>query len=341
MWERAPLSPYGAGPARFDPYQFAYATARSSIVGKKLGLRGQIAGLGLGAASLAFFKPPMPNDLVLHQNFSLLKDFVGTSLRGTIGAAVAYLEMLDMGYVWQGHWEDCVAPGYSGAHPDFVFAKPTSVCLVDAKGTTAPAHMADAMAKHEWRRQIYDNRDVALKSGGTANEGRVVATLLSEASPVELVSACGSWRKVPTRGLQAGPAPGAVASVQRANFIDAFFLVGFANLAWKMLGFRNTGPLEQTSASMVTLNGEALFVGPSRMVLSIGHESLAMHLFCRRSIVDAAMRSAARNFTLPMEVPLFESGLKSGVGNVSRPMTLVDGPDGVGAVFRPIGAFTG
>lgn len=339
-WER-PTAPYGVGPLTFDPYKFAYATARSSIVGQKIGLRGQLAGLGLGAASLAFLEFRAPSDLLLHKNFWLLKDFVGTSLRGTIGAAVAYIEMLDQGYVWQGHWEDCVASAVKGPHPDFIFANSNSVCLLDAKGTTRLPIAADSMAKSEWRRQIYPNRSVSLKGGGPANEGRVVATLLSKKNAAEMVSAIGSWNTTTSAKPPVGPSPGTVAAVQRANFIDAFFLLGFANLAWGLLGYKNHGSLHQGSASEMTLRNEAVYVGPIRMTLTINDEPWAMHPFCKKRIVDAAITSVAETGRLQVGLPVFSQGLAQTTVDGSSPITFVDGPDGVGAVFRKMERFEG
>jgi hypothetical protein len=311
---------------------FAYAAARSSIVGAKLGLRGQIAGLGLASASLSYLTKPVPDDIFLHHNFTLLKDFVGTSLKGTIGAAIAYLEMLDLGYVWQGHWEDCVSSMSGDAHPDFIFAKPSTICLVDAKGTTLSA---DSTAKQEWRRQIYENRAVKLKFGGTADEGRVVATALSETDPAVVVSAYGSWAKPGPTGVKTAPSPGAVASVQRANFIDAFFLVGLSNLAWKLVGRNDVGSLEQGTARLVSLRGEEVYVGPIRMTLALDDQQWIMQPFCRKEVVDAAIRYVSGDRSVPMEHSVREGGLvRSHADDLNA--TFIDGPDGVGVRFRRV-----
>lgn len=330
VWDRAPTAPYGFGPLKIDPHMFAYAAARSSIVGKKLGLRGQIAGLGLASAALSYLKKPPSGELFLHHNFPLLKDFVGTSLTGTIGAAIAYLEMLDLGYVWHGHWEDCVKSGSVAAHPDFIFAKPSAICLVDAKGTTTSA---DSTAKQEWHRQIYKNRAVQMKFGGTANEGRVIATVLSATDPGVLVTAYGNWLAKGQQGAKTTSHPKAISSVQRANFIDAFFLVGLANLAWKLVGSNNPGPLDQGSTRLLSIRGEQVYVGPIRLTLTIDDEQWVMQPFCRKTIVDEVIRCIGNDEGFPMQSAVREGGLKiTHLDNLSA--TFIDGPDGVGAIFH-------
>lgn len=334
VWDRLPTAPYGSGPLKFDPFKFVYAAARSSNVGSKLGLRGQIAGLGLASAALAHMKieKQAPQGLFLHQNFSLLKDFVGTSLKGTIGAAVAYMEMVDLGFVWQGHWEDCVSSGSSVAHPDFIFAKPSAICLVDAKGTTASA---DSLAKQEWRRQIYMNKATKLNFGGMASEGRVIATELSETSPAKLVTAYGKWGATAPHGSNKNNTPAAVASVQRANFIDAFFLVGLPYLAWKLVGNRNFGPLRHGAARLSLMGNEQVYMGPIRMTLVLDNRQWVMQPFCRTEIVEAAIKYVDQQEGVPMTDIVRDGGLvRSHLTNTDA--TIIDGPDGVGAIFRPV-----
>lgn len=326
IWVRPPTTPYASSPLVLDPHKFAYAAARSSIVGLKLGLRGQIAGLGLASASLAYLDLNGGKNIYLHRNFGLLKDFVGTSLLGTIGAAISYLEMLDLGYVWQGHWEDCIAGSITGSRPDFVFAKTKGICLVDAKGTTSDP---DRTAKDEWRRQIYNNRAVGLKFGGTANEGRVIATSLSTTHPAELVTAYGSWNK----SAAVKPTPSAIASVQRANFIDAFFLIGLPNLAWKLLGINNVGRLTEGGATLANLKNDEIYVGPIRMTFPVDNEQWVMQPYCKKEIVEAAIRYVSGDQSVPMQMQPLQDGLVSSYAEDLK-TTYIDGPDGIGAIFK-------
>lgn len=130
VWSKA-VTPVGS-PLSVGPLLFIYASVRTSILGPKVGLRGQLAGAALGSAALCYLTPFLksaialpPNSIFLHHNFYNAKDFIGASIKGTIGAALAYLEMQHLGYAWNGHWEDCVASTGISADPvpDFVLPR--------------------------------------------------------------------------------------------------------------------------------------------------------------------------------------------------------------------------
>ncbi len=86
VWE-AP-SAVTSAPMNLHPAHFLYGSTRSSIMGKRLGLRGQLAGLGLGSAALCYLRPDAPSvplgRLSLHGNFNNAKDFVGTTIKGVV-----------------------------------------------------------------------------------------------------------------------------------------------------------------------------------------------------------------------------------------------------------------
>ena len=130
---------YGV-PVTISPWQFAYAVARTSAIGSGLRLPGKLAGLGFSVACLTHLVRDGRSNLKADPDFNLLKDFVGTSLKGVIGAALTYRETQTLGYSWLGHWGDCILP-VTGPHPDFVFSTHTDVCVVDAKGSMS-AQMA-------------------------------------------------------------------------------------------------------------------------------------------------------------------------------------------------------
>lgn len=357
VWHK-PVAPPGVSLA-VDPLLFIYASTRSSILGKRIGLRGQLAGLGLGSVSLCYLAPlissgvKLPsNKLFLHHNFDNTKDFIGSSIKGTIGASLAYLEMQRLGYAWSGHWEDCVsATGTSvTATPDFIFASARDVCLVDAKGSARPFSDVGTLAKNEWKRQIYSNRNVKLKLGGMPTEGRIIATTLVRPRAVGLVAAHGRFRtprahltmpKVPVN-----PDSLAIKSVQKTNFTNAFYLLGLNALASKLINANDNGlgaqkQLAWALAQAEVIDGQgAVFKGISRFV-NLGSEGAwIMQPFCRADILREAFLYLDSNDAPPVSSAALilptniELGREfSGGALRSAERMIVQSRDGVGAIF--------
>jgi len=295
----------------------------------RVGLRGQLAGLGLATAALSYLEPNVPNGVKLHKNFAFTKDFIGTSLKGTIGAALAFLEMQSLGYVWQGHWEDCVATaGPPAARPDFVFAKNSQVCLVDAKGTSGDA---SALAKTEWKRQIYTNRKKTLRLGGHATEGRVIAVKLSTSASTELVTAYGSWAGSVTKGTATSSAtPNAVTSVQRGNFVGALFLVGLPKMAASLMRTSDFVPSLDGSAVETNVENRDVYLGPTRMVVGDDNARWAMRPFCRAEVIRKIYDGALVG--VDSDLPYWEPSLSIEIDAKSDEQSVVlESRDGVGA----------
>lgn len=275
VWSKA-AAPVGI-PLSVNPLLFIYASMRTSILGSKVGLRGQLAGAALGSAALCYLTPFLnsvvaasPNSIFLHHNFYHVKDFIGASIKGTIGAALAYLEMQRLGYAWSGHWEDCVISTGTSANPvpDFVFASETDVCLLDAKGSARPFPEVGRLAKSEWKRQIYPNRNVKLKLGGFPTEGRVIASSLVRPRAVGLVAAygrfpaAGSLTVAPNAPIT--PRELAVKSVQKTNFTNAFYLLGLNDLASSFISSASAGTGAERQLSWALSRAEYVDSGGGR-----------------------------------------------------------------------------
>lgn len=280
-WNTAKV-PYGASPLIVDPFAFALAAARTSIIGGgRLGLRGQLAGFGLSLAAQAYLENRLGKNLTTHAHFSRTKDFIGKALTGTIGAALCHLEMEALGYVWHGHWEDCTKPSASKIkHPDFVYANINDVCLADGKGTfTKP----DTAAKGGWRAQVLPHAKTVLTFGGTATKGIVVATGLQytkSAKPSEFVLAQGDFGISP--GTTARPA--AVRSVQRANFIAAFYLLGLNKYASQLA---EAHPAGTDTAEKTKKYGIPVYISrPRASILDNNGNEWIMRFGCRSTLVD-------------------------------------------------------
>lgn len=356
VWSKA-VTPVGS-PLSVGPLLFIYASVRTSILGPKIGLRGQLAGAALGSAALCYLTPFLksaialpPNSIFLHHNFYNAKDFIGASIKGTIGAALAYLEMQHLGYAWNGHWEDCVAfTGISADPvPDFVFASGTDVCLVDAKGSARPFPEVGKLAKSEWRRQIYPNRNVMLKLGGFPTEGRVIAASLVRPRAVGLVAAYGKFPAV--NSLMVAPnapiTPGGLAmkSVQKTNFTNAFYLLGLNDMASSFIGGANARAEKQLSWALSRAEyvdaGEAIFKGPSKVFDLAEGGVWIMQPFCRVDILRAAFLNLMRDDAPPVSsaaliLPDHIENSKDSVALTTAlgEQVIIQSRDGVGAIFK-------
>ena len=378
-WDK-PVIP-GGPPLAIDPSLFIYASTRASILGQKIGLRGQLAGRGLGAAALCYLTTNLyspgakaTNNIFLHHNFNYTKDFIGSSIKGTIGAALAYLEMQDQGYAWCGHWEDCTTPAVSTTSPsastskttvsakvkakakapapDFVFASSSNVCLVDAKGSARTMQEVQQIAKNEWKRQIYSNRLVTLAGGGTATEGRIIAASLANPNGVGLVTAHGRFI-----GSSLPPGTGhssrvsttskAIKTVQKINFTNAFYLLGLNAMANHFIG----GPLGLARAEMDAARRSAVDIDDlgsvytgKRRIVDLGDQGAwTMQPFCRLDVLEEALENLVSDNapavaeTPAMLAPPPDNAKSSGDGKgVSASQVIFQSRDGVGAIFERV-----
>ncbi|NMY78243.1 hypothetical protein HBO01_06095 [Pseudomonas rhodesiae] len=374
-WEK-PMVP-GGTPLSVDPMHFIYASTRASILGQKVGLRGQLAGQGLGAVALCYLSPRFAssrikpsNKIFLHHNFSHAKDFIGSSIKGTIGASLAYLEMQDQGYAWCSHWEDCIAPAVStisspastlkatssttakAPTPDFVFASSGNVCLVDAKGSARTMKEVRLIAKNEWKRQIYSNRLTQLSNGGTATEGRIIAATLANPGGVGLVTAYGRFPSASHSSATLAPSlvsntSKAIKSVQKVNFTNAFYLLGLNAMAKHFIG----GPVSQARDE---LNNARLsvtdiddfgpvYTGAPRFIDLDGQGAWTMQTFCRIDILEEAFENLSSDDApavaeTPSILALRPEKIDiSGDGRIKNSdQVVLQSRDGVGAIFKRV-----
>ncbi|WP_233834612.1 hypothetical protein [Paraburkholderia sp. ZP32-5] len=368
VWDKV-VSPYSSTPLSINPLLFAYAATRASILGPRIGLRGHLAGAGLATASLSYltlYPPkgiaaPPTKRIYLHHNFANAKDFVASSIKGTIGAAIAYLEMQGLGYAWSGHWEDCVASTTASAYPDFVFASANEVCLVDAKGSASAFSEIGGMAKSEWKRQIYSNAKAKMKLGGAPTEGRVIASALTPTG-LDLVTAHGKFSAGSAKSVKAkqqgSPNPGAVRSVQRVNYTNAFFLLGLNTLASALIPSDTQERVRRPTRTQIDEqrstakqqaeeidNGERVYLGPSQVLATGTQRAWTMQPFCRTSVIDAVVRCfldndpdaqvQATEFMLPINV---DAAPANADGDDELPDRVVfQSRDGVGMIFTRLG----
>lgn len=321
-------SPYDVA-LNVNPYAFAYAAMRTSIVGTHIGLRGSIAGGGLAIAAASYLNPTGIN-LEFHPRFSNVKDFIGTGIKGTVGAAFSYLHMLNNGYVWAGHWEDAVATSISGPHPDFIFASKFDVCMMDAKGSSKNSKDVDDLVKKEWKRQIWPNKAQPLIFGGTCTEGSIIATRVAPGITARFVKAHGKFVTSTSTSLT-----NAIKSVQRANYINACFFLGLSSTAFSMLSERGEGsPLVlRNELKNFNVNKNGILVGPPRLIVgrSSSGGSYLMRPIAHIEVLTemiSGLYAEKRSHEVDLPPPILK------VGNENRPKkVLIQGGDAVGAEF--------
>ena len=374
-WDKAVM----ASPADLPVtrYSFAYAVIRTSITGFRLGIRGTLAGLHLAAACLPQLKvihapAAAPNRLRMHRDFELVKDFLSNGFRGTIGAASAFLAMHELGYPWVGHWEDCLGSGLpAGSRPDFVFGRHSSVCLVDAKGSSMAPQNIEREVKDSWRDQIRHQLNVPLLTGGLPSEGRVICTTLSGSRDMALTIAYGARTAGGSLGSSLGSAlnagalqppmvSGSVLSAILASYRDVLLLMAATKpQAYSLTEFvADVRPDAPPLNSIESLIDDAL--SGAQDIYGIGNVAMGgpaftyqasdgvweARVFCQTDVLRRALALSIQRperFEFPLATPV---GLDGGVvsRHVSSPNQttkssgrdefLVMGRDGVGAVFK-------
>ena len=361
-----------------DPWSFTYAAIRTAVTGSRVSRRGRIAGAGVAFACLAHIRAhksgasAQASGLRMHSDLVHMKDFLGNGLRGAIGAALSYEAMQTMGYAWVGHWEDCTAYfDVEEKHPDFVFAKQSDVCLVDAKGSSMSDERIERGVKDSWRDQVLAHHKTPLVGGGLPTEGRVFGTKLSDAEPMELTVAYGNFV---ASGSASGGSGGhasaattaaAVTNVQQLNFLDVFRLIAFGGKEDEVqlevgpvsgaLGWEGGPPVSRFEAVMQQAYSKvrhedglgSVAVSDVLASLHFPEGSWDMRVFCHAEVfgpVDSTLHSQAVKVELPVYSRLRDTPHHSDdpkyVANQDfaqkHHRKVVRGLDGVGAIFTRV-----
>ncbi len=170
-----------------------------------------------------------------------LKDYVKSYFVGTVAAGIAYLVMVNDGYVWSDHWENLVggAPGVTKS-PDFVFASPLhGVGLMESKGTrSAPATVFDQTVAAGYTQQLEPHLGHTI-GAATATHGYSIGSHLVNST---LATLNVHHTAVPApAGGGAGDA-GSPSTVQRHSFATAFTLAHGPNLGRQIRAGRAAQP---------------------------------------------------------------------------------------------------
>lgn len=169
------------------------------------------------------------SDFAILPTAANFKDFVKSYFAGTVASGLAYLAMIDDGYVWSDHFEN-VGGGNPAVtkSPDYVFTGPaTGTALVESKGTRGASLAAfNRTVDAGYVTQVEPHLGYTV-GGVTATHGYCVGGWLTSTTKAELlVHHTGSAGSVGT-GVGGQSATGSqtpTAPIQRQNYATAFLL---------------------------------------------------------------------------------------------------------------------
>jgi hypothetical protein len=165
------------------------------------------------------------SDFAIIVNAATFKDFVKSYFAGTVAAGLAYLAMIDDGYIWGDHYEN-VGGGNSGVakSPDFVFTSNGDVALMESKGTrSARLNAFDGTVESGYVDQVNPHLGYTV-GGGIATHGFCIGSWLTSPNKAELV-VHHTASPVPGGAGASGSQPGlALTGIQRQNYATAFTL---------------------------------------------------------------------------------------------------------------------
>jgi hypothetical protein len=133
-----------------------------------------------------------PSDFYVENSANTFKDFVGTFFNGTVGAGLAYLQMVADGYLWVDHFDKLTG---SNKGPDFAFERSgaTDVALMESKGTRARSvGAANSRARNGYLKQVRPYLGTTIGKPGSqylASHGFCIASSLSGVGPARGPSA--------------------------------------------------------------------------------------------------------------------------------------------------------
>lgn len=163
------------------------------------------------------------------------KDFVKSYFAGTVASGLAYLAMIDDGYIWSDHFENVGGGNTDVAKsPDFVFAGlTTGLALVESKGTRSARLSAfDSTVDAGYVDQVEPHLGYTV-GGATATHGYCIGAWLTSTSKAELLA---HHTAVTAITGQEARAAAPLAAVQRQNCATAFSLAHSVLLGEQLRG---------------------------------------------------------------------------------------------------------
>lgn len=178
-----------------------------------------------------------------------LKDYVKSYFAGTVGTGLAYLAMINEGYVWADHFEN-VGGGNSASKrkPDYVFAGPnTGLALMEAKGTRSATVSAFGKTVQDGYKDQVEPHLGHPVGGQTAVRGYAIGAWMYSKDQAELYM---HHTRASTKPASSATAiPGASAAppssvIQRNSFATVFALTHSSALSLAVRGRDGDNPLK-------------------------------------------------------------------------------------------------
>ncbi|MEO7469446.1 MAG: hypothetical protein ABIV36_20750, partial [Sphingobium limneticum] len=170
------------------------------------------------------------SDFALLSNVKNLKDYVRSYFTGTVAAGLAYMVMINEGYVWSDHFEN-IGGGNTKKKPkpDYAFAGPaTGLALMEAKGSRSGSlGRFDSTVLDGYSRQVEPHLGHSVGSQ-LAVRGYSIGAWMKSSTCAELRvhhTAPPVQAQPTTQSAPAASGAAVSAIVQRNNFATAFGLV--------------------------------------------------------------------------------------------------------------------
>ena len=172
-----------------------------------------------------------------------MKDFVQNYFIGTVAAGIAYLVMINDGYVWSDHWENLVPKllGKAKKTPDFIFASPSQgTALMESKGTrSAKTSAFDTTVSDGYVDQVQPHLGASI-GGSNATHGYAIGSHLVSTTQASINI---HHTRVPASVSGSGAPPGSPTAIQRHNYATAFSLAHGPNLGQQIRDGQARQPL--------------------------------------------------------------------------------------------------
>ncbi len=178
------------------------------------------------------------SNFAIMSNVDSLKDYVKSYFVGTVAAGLAYMTMINEGYVWSDHFEN-VGGGNpkTKRKPDYVFAGPaTGLALMEAKGArSGNIHTFDGRVLDGYSGQVEPHLGHQV-GGQTAVRGYSIGAWMQSTTQTELrlhhtAPPAAPQTQAPSPSTATSSSVGVATSIQRSNFATAFALAHSPMLA--------------------------------------------------------------------------------------------------------------